>query len=143
MNLQTQKKRSFLSLHTSKIHFTIKKHSYILLLIIFIIIIIIKISSIKNPNNFHYYIGFPSSKNYEKQGCNYSNGEWIWDENYPFHGYNESCRFLDPGFRCHENGRVNQSFRHWRWQPRGCDLPRYYSLQCILLFLIIIEYTVK
>ncbi|CAO2839287.1 unnamed protein product [Amaranthus hypochondriacus] len=81
-------------------------------------------------DNLEYDLYFPShhqqqNHDHGKQACDYSNGEWVWDENYPMYGYNESCKFLDPGFRCHENGRTNQSFRHWRWQPHGCHLPRF------------------
>ncbi|KAL9236215.1 hypothetical protein vseg_010915 [Gypsophila vaccaria] len=59
--------------------------------------------------------------------CDYTLGQWVWDDSgrYPVSGYDESCRFLDPGFRCHHNGRANQSFRYWRWQPYGCHLPSF------------------
>ncbi|KAL2323045.1 hypothetical protein Fmac_027424 [Flemingia macrophylla] len=57
--------------------------------------------------------------------CDYSNGRWVWDEAYPLQFYDENCPFLDPGFRCHQNGRKNVSFRNWRWQPHGCDIPRF------------------
>ncbi|XP_017414633.2 protein trichome birefringence-like 8 [Vigna angularis] len=57
--------------------------------------------------------------------CDYSRGHWVWDETYPLRLYDENCPFLDPGFRCHQNGRKNESFRKWRWQPDDCDIPRF------------------
>lgn len=56
--------------------------------------------------------------------CDYSYGRWVRDETRLLESYDESCPFLDPGFRCHQNGRPDEEFRRWRWQPDGCDLPR-------------------
>ncbi|EPS65682.1 hypothetical protein M569_09098, partial [Genlisea aurea] len=55
--------------------------------------------------------------------CDYSAGKWVRD---PREGYDENCPFLDPGFRCRRNGRSDDGYRKWRWQPHGCDLPRQY-----------------
>ncbi|KAF5768665.1 putative PMR5 domain, PC-Esterase [Helianthus annuus] len=57
--------------------------------------------------------------------CDYSYGKWVWDETYPTRKYDEDCPFLDPGFRCHRNGRPDFGYVKWRWQPHGCDLPRF------------------
>ncbi|QCE05813.1 protein trichome birefringence-like 8 [Vigna unguiculata] len=57
--------------------------------------------------------------------CDYSRGHWVWDETYTHRLYDENCPFLDPGFRCHQNGRKNETFRKWRWQPDDCDIPRF------------------
>lgn len=124
MDLQTQTQR-IISLYF------IKKHAYIYVCSLFLLIatILIAISSIVKPFDLQY-----SVYQHKQQSCDYSNGQWVWDENYPFHSYNETCKFLDPGFRCRENGRTNQSFRHWRWKPHGCDFPRY--LFFINLFLL-------
>ncbi|GKV38884.1 hypothetical protein SLEP1_g46743 [Rubroshorea leprosula] len=48
--------------------------------------------------------------------------------------YGENCPFLDPGFRCRQNGRKDVKYLKWRWQPHGCDLPRnqWESLICML-----------
>nr|XP_025883003.1 protein trichome birefringence-like 11 [Oryza sativa Japonica Group] len=35
------------------------------------------------------------------------------------------CPFVDEGFRCRENGRPDDAFAKWRWQPRHCTLPRF------------------
>ena len=57
-------------------------------------------------------------------GCDYSDGAWVRDDADAPAVYEEDCPFLDPGFQCVRNGRSNSSFRHWRWQPRGCNLPK-------------------
>ncbi|KAK7278700.1 hypothetical protein RJT34_23736 [Clitoria ternatea] len=57
--------------------------------------------------------------------CDHSIGRWVWDETYPQQLYDENCPFLDPGFRCRQNGRRDEGYRKWRWQPYGCDIPRF------------------
>ncbi|GAA0150353.1 hypothetical protein LIER_09313 [Lithospermum erythrorhizon] len=68
------------------------------------------------PNNNQYAIG---------NACDYSVGQWFWDENYLIQKYIENCPFLDPGFRCQQSGRRDMEFQKWRWKPQGCDLPRF------------------
>jgi hypothetical protein len=57
-------------------------------------------------------------------GCDYSDGRWVRDDSVVPTAYTEDCPFLDPGFRCTQNGRSDSSFQHWRWQPHRCHLPR-------------------
>ncbi|CAL9048375.1 protein trichome birefringence-like 9 [Musa acuminata AAA Group] len=57
--------------------------------------------------------------------CDYTFGRWVWDEARPLDAYTEDCPFLDPGFQCRRNGRNDSSYLYWRWQPHGCDLPRF------------------
>ncbi|KAL6642243.1 hypothetical protein ACP70R_020424 [Stipagrostis hirtigluma subsp. patula] len=56
--------------------------------------------------------------------CDLFDGEWVWDDGYPLYD-SRDCPFLDVGFRCSENGRPDASYTKWRWQPSGCDLPRF------------------
>lgn len=71
-------------------------------------------------------LGFlqPKARSWPAKVCDYSNGRWVWDDDYRLQSYNENCSFLDPGFRCQLNGRVDGGFPMWRWQPVGCHLPR-------------------
>lgn len=74
----------------------------------------------------HTDTGINGTVNDKLKVCDYANGEWIWDESYdPRQLYTEECPFLDPGFRCRQNGRQDLDYLKWRWQPRECDLPRY------------------
>ncbi|KAJ3681076.1 hypothetical protein LUZ60_015565 [Juncus effusus] len=56
--------------------------------------------------------------------CDLFDGEWVWDQNYPLYE-SKDCPFLDLGFRCSENGRTDNLYTNWRWQPKHCDLPRF------------------
>ncbi|XP_057509700.1 protein trichome birefringence-like 10 [Actinidia eriantha] len=57
-------------------------------------------------------------------GCDIFDGNWVWDETYPLYK-SQDCLFLDEGFRCSENGRPDNFYTKWRWQPRNCNLPRF------------------
>ncbi|KAL8168155.1 hypothetical protein V2J09_009654 [Rumex salicifolius] len=105
-----------------------KQKTYVLsfLLLIFTTTILFSF----RPQNCFYpkslNLGFSNeSSSSSNTSCDYSNGKWVWDDNPHWQTYTEDCQFLDPGFRCHRNGRSDQSFRKWRWQPYGCDLPRF------------------
>ncbi|WOL16190.1 hypothetical protein Cni_G24972 [Canna indica] len=56
--------------------------------------------------------------------CDWFEGKWVWDDKYPMYE-SDGCPFLDGGFRCTENGRRDRMYTKWRWQPAGCDLPRF------------------
>ncbi|KAM2632061.1 hypothetical protein TB1_030755 [Malus domestica] len=58
--------------------------------------------------------------------CDYSTkGRWITDNNsYPLYTY-RSCPFIEKGFNCEGNGRLDTDFMKWRWQPEDCGIPRF------------------
>ncbi|WOG91124.1 hypothetical protein DCAR_0310372 [Daucus carota subsp. sativus] len=76
------------------------------------------------PRNQNYS-GSNDAVNNNDYTCDYSNGNWVRDENYSNRLYTEECPFLDPGFRCRRNGRSDVDYLNWRWQPKGCHLPRF------------------
>jgi len=79
------------------------------------------------PNN--------SQKSLPIEACDFSKGQWVWDETFNSHKlYDENCPFLDPGFRCRQNGRNDEGYRKWRWQPNDCDLLRYVT--CMLMSIL-------
>ncbi|XP_062179962.1 xylan O-acetyltransferase 5-like [Phragmites australis] len=57
--------------------------------------------------------------------CDLYRGRWIYDEaRAPL--YKESgCGFLTEQVTCMRNGRRDDDYQKWRWQPDGCDLPRF------------------
>ncbi|KAL3517560.1 hypothetical protein ACH5RR_020149 [Cinchona calisaya] len=57
-------------------------------------------------------------------GCNIFDGDWVWDESYPLYK-SEDCMLMDGGFRCSENGRPDNFYTKWRWQPKDCNLSRF------------------
>lgn len=70
-------------------------------------------------------IKLPSSSSSGGGECDLFSGRWVYDEAaYPL--YRESaCRVMSEQSACEKYGRTNLRYQHWRWQPHGCDLPRY------------------
>ncbi|XP_002975529.2 protein trichome birefringence-like 5 [Selaginella moellendorffii] len=74
-------------------------------------------------------VGF-SPGNSTNRECNLYEGRWVRDESYPlFQPF--TCPFVDTAFRCQENGRKDKGYLQWRWQPFGCDIPRFNALDML------------
>ncbi|CAF2049150.1 hypothetical protein HID58_035909 [Brassica napus] len=58
------------------------------------------------------------------QECDVTNGKWVYDSDLPLYT-NASCPFIDEGFACQSNGRLDLDYMKWRWEPRDCDAPRF------------------
>ncbi|KAG2552480.1 hypothetical protein PVAP13_9KG464400 [Panicum virgatum] len=56
--------------------------------------------------------------------CDVYDGSWVFDETYPLYT-NDRCPFIDEGFSCGANGRLDHSYMKWRWQPKHCNIPRF------------------
>ncbi|KAF3436546.1 hypothetical protein FNV43_RR23638 [Rhamnella rubrinervis] len=59
-------------------------------------------------------------------------GRWVYDESYPLYT-NSSCPFIDEGFNCQGNGRSDQNYIKWRWQPQDCEIPRFNATRMLEL----------
>ncbi|KAG4916685.1 hypothetical protein AAZX31_19G203200 [Glycine max] len=66
------------------------------------------------------------------EGCDLTKGYWVFDESYPPYS-KDSCPFIDEGFDCEGNGRLDRSYTKWRWQAKGCDLPRFNATKMLEL----------
>ncbi|KAL0293047.1 UNVERIFIED_CONTAM: protein trichome birefringence-like 2 [Sesamum angustifolium] len=51
-------------------------------------------------------------------------GRWVRDDTMPYYPPG-SCPYIDRDFECHLNGRPDNEFLKWRWQPDDCDIPRF------------------
>uniref|UniRef100_A0A1D1YQB2 CAS1 domain-containing protein 1 n=1 Tax=Anthurium amnicola TaxID=1678845 RepID=A0A1D1YQB2_9ARAE len=79
--------------------------------------------------------GIPLVKKTERETgftCDVSRGKWVLDELYPLYKSN-SCPFIDEGFDCESTGRLDKDYMKWRWQPHGCNIPRFDALKMLEL----------
>lgn len=73
-----------------------------------------------------YFINaFDDNNIYEDiEDCNVFEGKWVWDNlTRPFYT-EQSCPYLVKQVTCQRNGRPDDFYQFWRWQPNDCNLPR-------------------
>nr|XP_051192872.1 protein trichome birefringence-like 19 isoform X3 [Lolium perenne] len=57
--------------------------------------------------------------------CDVGRGEWVADSAGPYYT-NATCALIDGRQDCMKYGKPGiESILGWRWQPHGCDLPRF------------------
>lgn len=56
-------------------------------------------------------------------GCDFFDGNWVKDNWYPLYKAG-SCPHIDEPFDCFRNGRPDNGYEKFRWQPKGCNIPR-------------------
>lgn len=62
-----------------------------------------------------------------QDGCNVFQGKWVFENSSDPLYKEDSCPFLVKQVTCQRNGRPDSLYQNWRWQPHGCNLPRYTS----------------
>ncbi|PVH33432.1 hypothetical protein PAHAL_8G003200 [Panicum hallii] len=66
-----------------------------------------------------------------KEECNWSRGQWVYDNvSRPLYS-GLKCTFIFPEVACDKYGRKDVMYQHWRWQPHGCDLPRFDAIKLL------------
>ncbi|KAL0420129.1 UNVERIFIED_CONTAM: protein trichome birefringence-like 6 [Sesamum radiatum] len=67
-----------------------------------------------------------------KLDCDITRGRWVIDGSCPLYT-NVTCPFIDEGFSCEGNGRLDKNYMKWRWQPHDCDIPRFNATRMLEL----------
>ncbi|KAI5434021.1 protein trichome birefringence-like 33 [Lathyrus oleraceus] len=71
------------------------------------------------------HVKVPFAVGKTEEGCDIFSGRWVWDEvSRPLYEESE-CPYIQPQLTCQEHGRPDKDYQHWRWQPHGCDLPKF------------------
>ncbi|XP_027077960.1 protein trichome berefringence-like 7 [Coffea arabica] len=65
--------------------------------------------------------------------CDVFDGNWVLDYRYPLYNASE-CPFVEQGFNCLENGRMDKEYLKWRWKPKNCDIPRFNVMSILEMF---------
>ncbi|TYJ16598.1 hypothetical protein E1A91_A10G266000v1 [Gossypium mustelinum] len=60
-----------------------------------------------------------------EEGCDIFCGKWVKDELTRPHYDESECPYIQPQLTCRTHGRPDTEYQKWRWQPHGCDLPRF------------------
>ncbi|KAK4484565.1 hypothetical protein RD792_007149 [Penstemon davidsonii] len=64
----------------------------------------------------------------KEKKCDLYDGRWVLDESYPLYS-SKQCPLILEQFNCMGNGRPDQDYQKYRWQPNNCNLPRWDQIQ--------------
>nr|XP_009770484.1 PREDICTED: protein trichome birefringence-like [Nicotiana sylvestris] len=64
--------------------------------------------------------------------CDIFDGKWVKDEFGPLYEPG-SCPHIDEPFDCYKNGRSDNGYENFRWQPKHCNIPRFNAKEMLEL----------
>lgn len=95
--------------------------------LIVILLLVVFTASNYSSLNIDRFINVPvsASRVSTTAACDVGKGEWMPDPAAPYYT-NATCPFIDSRQDCMRFGKPElESILRWRWQPDGCDLPRF------------------
>ncbi|KAI3442297.1 PMR5N domain-containing protein [Psidium guajava] len=93
-------------------------HSLVALLVVALIVSAVYLSS-GQPR-----LRSPTPMKRSRQ-CDLFSGRWVYDNvSYPLYKEKE-CPYMSEQHACEAYGRKDLKYQQWRWQPHGCDIPRF------------------
>ena len=61
----------------------------------------------------------------DEKKCDLFKGRWVWDNTGSYPMYNGiECPFINSGLNCQKNGRPDNTYLNFMWQPHSCSLSR-------------------
>ncbi|KAM0885228.1 hypothetical protein ACQ4PT_030482 [Festuca glaucescens] len=69
----------------------------------------------------HHFLQSCSLRSVRLQ-CDYGVGKWVWDASVADPRYDSEKCEMKSTEKCVVNGKPDNGYLHWRWQPAGCNL---------------------
>ncbi|XP_022735666.1 protein trichome birefringence-like 43 [Durio zibethinus] len=66
--------------------------------------------------------------------CNIFQGRWVFDAHHVPLYTPQSCPFITKKFDCQNNGRPDNDYMKYRWNPYSCMLPRFHGEDFLIRF---------
>ncbi|XP_062217817.1 protein trichome birefringence-like 20 [Phragmites australis] len=77
------------------------------------------------PTSASHVTSTATSSSLARSKCDVAKGEWVPDPAAPYYT-NATCPLIDSRQDCMKYGKPGlESILRWRWQPHGCDRPRF------------------
>ncbi|KAL5975012.1 hypothetical protein ACLOJK_031688 [Asimina triloba] len=63
-------------------------------------------------------------RDFDPNTCDITNGKWVFNPSIKPLYTDRTCPYIDLQLQCTSNGRPDDDYLHWEWQPEECSLPR-------------------